>query len=743
MRRFELRPATLYAIAVLCAVAAILARASLNFLWGFRFPYLTAYPAILFVAWLGGLGPGLVTTALIAAAAAYFWIPPTGSFLIDAPSDLVALVIFVSVGGAISVLNEVILRREQQLGRLLESISDGFIVLDDQWRYRFVNDQAAHLMRRPRAELLGKHIWSEFPDLVGSAFEAEARRAAAENISRYVEFFDEPRGIWSEVRMFPSRAGLAIYLQDITERKRGEMASFHLAALVRSSDDPIVSKDLSGIIRSWNPAAEKLFGYTAAEAVGRPITIIIPPERVHEEDEILARIRRGMAVSDFETVRMRKDGTRVDISLTVSPVRSTAGEIIGASKIARDISGRNRLERELRVLLAREQGARADAEAASRAKDEFLAILSHELRTPLNAVYGWARILKAGEVDEATAARGLDAIVRNSNAQVQLIDDLLDVSRIVSGKMRLDVQKVDLDLVVKAALDSMSPAAAAKNIRLHTVLDPGAGPITGDPNRLQQVVWNLVSNAVKFTPRGGQIQIHLQRIDSHVELVVSDTGQGIGPELLPFLFERFRQGDSSTTRQHEGLGLGLALVKYLTELHGGTVSAHSLGAGKGATFTVKLPLTIVQAAPETEPGEHPTAARTMRAPAGPRLDGLRILIVDDDQDSLDLASAILSGAGAVVTTSRSAAEALELVRHTHPDVLVSDIEMPGEDGYALIRKVRALDRSNGGATPAVALTAYGRVEDRLRTISAGYSMHVPKPVQPVELTTIVASLAGR
>jgi PAS domain S-box-containing protein len=735
-------PFARYAVAILCAAAAILARALLHPLWESRFPYLTAYPLIIVAAWFGGLGPGLVTTFLCAAAAAYLWIPPTHSFIIRAPSDMVAMGAFLFIGVAISVLNEALQRRERQLDHLLESISDGFIVLDRAWRYQFVNARAAQLARRPREELLGQCIWDEFPELVGTPFEIEARHAVTDDVSRYMEFFDDRRRIWSEVRMFPSRAGLAIYLQDITERKQAEMASFHLTALVRSSDDAIVSKDLNGIIRTWNPAAEKMFGYTAAEAVGRHITLIIPSERRHEEDEVQERIRRGMA-DHFETVRIRKDGTMVDISLTVSPVRSTAGEIIGASKIARDISDRKRAEEELRLSLARERAAREEAEGASRAKDEFLAVLSHELRTPLNAVYGWANILKSGEVDEATAARGLDAIVRNSNAQVQLIDDLLDVSRIVSGKMRLDVQKVDLDLVVKAALDSMSPAAAAKSIRLHTVLDPRAGPITGDPNRLQQVVWNLVSNAVKFTPRGGRIQIHLQRIDSHVELVVSDTGQGIGPELLPFLFERFRQGDSSTTRQHEGLGLGLALVKYLTELHGGTVSAYSLGAGKGATFTVKLPLTIVQAAPETEPGEHPTAARTVRALAGPRLDGLRILVVDDDQDSLDLASAILSGAGAVVTTSRSAAEALELVRHGRPDVLISDIEMPGEDGYALIRKVRGLDRSSGGATPAVALTAYGRVEDRLRTISAGYSMHVPKPVQPVELTTIVASLAGR
>jgi len=590
MRRFELRPATLYAIAVLCAVAAILARASLNFLWGFRFPYLTAYPAILFVAWLGGLGPGLVTTALIAAAAAYFWIPPTGSSLISTPSDLIALVIFVFIGAAISVLNEMILRREQQLGRLLESISDGFIVLDDQWRYRFVNDRAAQLMRRSRAELLGKRIWSEFPDLVGSAFEAEARRAAAENISRYVEFFDEPRGIWSEVRMFPSRAGLAIYLQDITERKQGEMASFHLTALVRSSEDAIVSKDLSGIIRSWNPAAEKLFGYTAAEAVGRPITIIIPPERLHEEDEILARIRQGMAVSDFETVRMRKDGTRVDISLTVSPVRSTAGEIIGASKIARDISGRNRLERELRVLLAREQGARADAEAASRAKDEFLATLSHELRTPLTSILGYARLLRDGTLPAAAASRALDVIERNARAQVQLFNDLLDVSSIMLGELRLDQQSMPLPTVVEAEVEAARAEANRAGLTLDYELAEALPPVTGDVGRLQQIIRNLLSNAIKFTPPGGRVRVRVDRIGDEARLVVSDTGVGIAPAFLPHVFDRFRQADSSMTRLYGGVGLGLALVRDLVELHGGKVSAESPGDGAGATFTVRLPL---------------------------------------------------------------------------------------------------------------------------------------------------------
>src|SRR5713101_8865056 len=333
-----------YAIAVLCAAAAIAVRAGLTPLWEHRFPYLTAYPAIMAAACFGGVGPGVLTTVLCAAVAAYFWIPPTRTLLISAPSDLVALGVFVFIGVAISLLNEAIRRRERQLDQLLESISDGFIVLDRDWRYRFVNERAAQLARRPREALLGQRIWDEFPELVGSAFEAEAQRAVQEDVSRLIEFFDERRGLWSEVRMYPSRAGLAIYLQDVTERKQAETASFHLTALVLSSADAIVSKDLSGVIRSWNLAAEKLFGFTAAEAVGRHIAIIIPPDRRHEEDEVLARIRQGLAVEHFDTVRVRKDGTLVDISLTVSPVRSTAGELIGDSKIARDISDRKRME---------------------------------------------------------------------------------------------------------------------------------------------------------------------------------------------------------------------------------------------------------------------------------------------------------------------------------------------------------------------------------------------------------------
>jgi signal transduction histidine kinase/ActR/RegA family two-component response regulator len=424
------------------------------------------------------------------------------------------------------------------------------------------------------------------------------------------------------------------------------------------------------------------------------------------------------------------------ISTPIQEIHDVADALIAAAR------ERTSAETEREHLLRREQDARATAEAASRAKDEFLAVLSHELRTPLNAVYGWARLLQSGQVRDQEATRAIDAIVRNANAQVQLIDDLLDVSRVISGKMRLEVQPVDLRAVIESALDGVRPAAESKGIRIQTVLDPTA-PIAGDPNRLQQVVWNLLMNAVKFTPKGGRVQIHLQRVNSHVEIVVSDTGQGIAPHILPSIFDRFTQADSSSTRAHSGLGLGLALVKHLVELHGGSVTARSPGEGAGATFVVALPLSIASVPAGAALRHHPTADTLEPPLTSVRLDALRVLVVDDDPQALDLASTILTSVGADVKTCGSAPDAMAVLQTWRPDVLVSDIEMPGEDGYTFIRKVRALDHAHGGNTPAIALSAYGRTQDRTRSLTAGYSMHVPKPVDPGELTAIIASVAGR
>jgi len=387
--------------------------------------------------------------------------------------------------------------------------------------------------------------------------------------------------------------------------------------------------------------------------------------------------------------------------------------------------------------------ARDDAEAANRAKDEFLAVVSHELRTPLTPILAWARMLRGGQLDPAATARAIESIERNIKAQAQLIGDLLDVSRIIAGKLRLDVRSVDIAPVVEAAVESVRPTAEVKGVRLQTIIDPRAGLISGDSDRLQQIVWNLLANAVKFTPKDGRVQLELRRVNSHVGIAVSDTGKGIEPEFLPYVFDRFRQADSSTTRVHGGLGLGLAIVRHLVELHGGRVSAESAGIGLGATFSVELPLAAVQRVPSAE-FVHPSAEPEYGMPFTPsqELAGLRILVVDDDPDTLQILQAILSRCGAEVRAAISASEALTSLQGWHPDLLISDLGMPDEDGYSLLRKVRALDAQHGGNIPAVALTAYARVEDRVRALAAGFQMHVAKPIEPAELVAVVANLAA-
>ena len=385
--------------------------------------------------------------------------------------------------------------------------------------------------------------------------------------------------------------------------------------------------------------------------------------------------------------------------------------------------------------------AREAAEAANRAKDQFLGTLSHELRTPLNAVLGWTSLLQQRQLSADQEERALQIIQRNVDAQMRLIEDLLDMSRIVSGRLRLVVRPVDLSTIVEQAVDAVRPAADAKSIRVQTVLASPAGPVRGDADRLLQIMWNLLSNAVKFTPKHGRVQVQLQHVASHVEIVVSDTGQGIRPDLLPFIFDRFRQGDSTTTRPHGGLGLGLALVRSLVELHGGTVFVESQGEGQGATFVVKLPLMIADQ-PGTFQARSDAAGAASTAPAI-SLAGLRILVVDDDAAAIELSEEVFTRAGGEVRTCRDGVEAFQVLQQWRPDVLVSDIEMPGLDGYSLIRKVRALDPDRGGKTPAIALSAFGRPEDRVRSMVAGFNFHVSKPVDPGELITIVASLVGR
>jgi signal transduction histidine kinase/CheY-like chemotaxis protein len=377
-----------------------------------------------------------------------------------------------------------------------------------------------------------------------------------------------------------------------------------------------------------------------------------------------------------------------------------------------------------------------EAQEANRIKDDFLATLSHELRTPLNAIVGWTKLLQDGQLDAATQARAIATIDRNARAQTQLIEDILDVSRIVAGKLSLDVRAVDLSAVIEGALDSVRHAAEAKGVRLVTEIARAVGPFAGDPDRLQQVAWNLVSNAIKFSTRGGTVRVRLRRSGGQAEISVQDDGLGIKPEFLPHVFERFRQADSSSTRPHGGLGLGLAIVRHLVELHGGSVEVSSPGEGKGSTFTVRLPLHEEAGPPEIPP-------RVPAAAATPQLSGVDVLVVEDESDARELIRTMLEQLGAAVVTASSAEEGLAALDERSLHVLLSDIEMPGMDGYSFMRAVRERPANRGGEIPAAALTAYARPEDRDAALRAGFQLHVAKPVQPAELAAVVSSLAGR
>ena len=421
----------------------------------------------------------------------------------------------------------------------------------------------------------------------------------------------------------------------------------------------------------------------------------------------------------------------------VTPIRDDAGSVQQLVTVSRDISEQKRAEQERALLLASERTARSEAERAARMKDDFVSTLSHELRTPLNAILGWIGVLKQQQSPE-TLAKAIDVIDRNSRRQSQMVDDLLDMSRIMSGKLRLDVQRLDAASVIEEALASAQPAADAKGVRLVKLLG-SAAIVQGDPGRLQQIVWNLVSNAIKFTPRGGMVQVTVRKVDSHIHIQVSDSGQGIRADVLPHVFQRFRQGDGSATRHHGGLGLGLAIVKNLVEMHGGSVEASSEGDGHGSVFTVRLPLAMATSVPESR-ADTPDL---FQGPLSELLDGLQVLVVDDEEDARDVVQRLLEEAGANVKTAETAGEALTIIDEgLAPDIILSDIGMPDQDGYDFMRRVRSMS-GDISEVPAAALTALARVEDRKRALMAGYQTHLAKPVDPSELVAMVASLTGR
>ena len=500
-------------------------------------------------------------------------------------------------------------------------------------------------------------------------------------------------------------------------REETEIALRHLASIVESSDDAIISKDLNGVIQSWNEAASRVFGYSADEAIGRHITLLLPPERLKEESLIIERICRGERMKHFETVRRRKDGSLIDVSLTISPIKDQEGRVVGASKIARDITARKKTEAERDLLLKREHEARAEAEAANRLKDEFLATLSHELRNPLNAVVGYAEILlRSNETrHNELGVKAAETIRRNALAQTRLVSDLLDLSRLEMGKLSLEFQPVSLSTILTDAIDTVRDEANAKDISLDVAIERDV-VVEGDPIRLGQIAWNLLNNAVKFTPAGGQVRVGVKRASNAAELVVSDTGQGIGSDFLPHVFEIFRQGDASSVRRHGGLGIGLALVKQLAELHRGHVTVDSKGVGQGTTFTVTVPLY------ETE--HRVVMPQGVTSPE--LLKGKSILIVDDSRDTIDMLTKLLTLEGARVESAGSGKEALQIAGQRSFDLIISDISMPEMDGYQLLREIRGL--ANGENLPALALTGYGRSHDITRARAEGFADHLTKPI---------------
>jgi PAS domain S-box-containing protein len=814
--------------------------------------------------------------------------------------------------------DEAVRAREAQLQRLISETPFMLTRCSRDLRYLFVSRAYADMLGRPPAEIEGALI----ADVMGDEGFATIRPFIDRVLSGVRVEYDSdvtfagvgPRSL--RVVYIPDRdatgsvIGWIASILDVTDEKHAGDARALVNSIVDTSFDAIVTKDLNGIITSWNSAAEQLFGYPAAEIIGKPIRVLIPPDRQAEEDDILARLRRGERIEHFETIRLAKDGRPLNISVTISPVRNASGTIVGASKIARDVSALKAAEAE-RLRLVQENAAITEAvnnvgavvasdldrdkvvqavtdaatelttaefgaffynvvndagesytlytisgvprdafskfpmprntevfeptfkgtavvrsaditkdprygqnppyhgmprghlpvrsylavpvkgrlggvigglffghsavgrfsahherlavgvaswasvalenarmfsmvQETSRLKDEFLASLSHELRTPLNAVLGYARMLRAGVVGAERQARAIETIERNATSLTQIVEDVLDVSRIISGKIRLDVQPVDLAAVAGNAIDAVSPAADAKGVRIESVLDPLAGPVSGDPERLQQVLWNLLSNAVKFTGRDGRVQVRLGRVDSHVELSVADTGLGIAPDFLPHVFERFRQADASITRERGGLGLGLSIARHLAEMHGGTIDAASGGIGHGATFTLKLPLMIVHPSARDESERvHPRSATGSPDIPVEDLRGVHVLAVDDDADAAALITGLLEDAGARVSTAASAEEALGVLDVDVPQVVVTDLGMPRVDGFQLIERIRSHPNPLVRRVPAAALTAYARSEDRVKALRAGFQIHLAKPIDPAELVTAVAGLARR
>jgi signal transduction histidine kinase len=625
------------------------------------------------------------------------------------------------------------------LDEIIESVPDSLLAVRDDWRISHMNAGPAQRAGFDRASMIGQELWTTFPNLVGTPFEKTLRRAMLDRTSARVEDLYPSLQRWFAVEIRPlASGGLAIYVRDTTERveadRRLRQSESMLAEAQRVARLGSWSWDFAAGKLTWSDEHYRLFGLEPGSDVSADWAI----DHIHPDDRerLLAmreQVQREPRVFKFNWRGVLPSGEVRHMQSVGHVEVDAAGVSARAFGITQDVT-----ERE--TLLASERRAREDAEHAARVRDDFLATLSHELRSPLSAILSWADLIRAAPTEHERVERGLEIIARNARTQAQLVGDLLDLSRIASGKLRLDVQRVAVPEIVEAAVDAMRPLAESRGVRLTTLIESITQPVHGDASRLQQVFANLISNAVKFTPEGGHVQVVVSRVNSHLEVAISDDGKGIEPAFLPHVFERFRQADASAAREHGGLGIGLALVKEIVELHGGTVIARSDGLGRGATFAVRLPIAIL-ASTEGELRLHPRvpAALSLLDLKTPRLTGLRVLVVEDEVDSLEVMRQVLTDQQAVVTAVRTADDALAMLDAHTFDAVLSDIGLPRRDGYELISEAR----QRGHKLPAAAVTAFARSEDRTRALLAGFQAHIAKPLEVAELVATVASLCGR
>jgi PAS domain S-box-containing protein len=715
--------ATLQAWPYLAAIVAVSTATILGALLGKVFDtsvlFATYFAAVTFAAWYGGFGPGMFATALAYVAANWFFVPARNAFAFNFTS-----LAFVFVCVAIAIFSEAMKRairraraNAQQIVSLAESITDGFIVVDGQWRVTYMNRAAEEFNRRHRPTGSGQTPWDLFALNLGPAAQTKLRQAVADRVAVDFESYYEPWKRWFDIKASPADSGgLTIYFRDITERKRAEEEQRKLASIIETSEDSVIGMDLNARIVSWNAAAEKLYGYSAEEIISQPISILRPIDHRDEGPELLAKISRGESIRHYDTVRVAKDGRRIDVSLGVSPIKDAEGKVIGAAKIARDITDRKRAEEALREV--------------DRRKDDFLALLGHELRNPLAGIVNGVQVLKHIGSTESEVVEIQAIIERQAVHMSRLIDDLLDVSRIARGKVTLRAQRLDLAALLWQTVEDHRPMLRENKLALS--LENSSTPlwIDGDPVRLSQVLGNLLNNATKFTDQGGQILVKT-RLDEEAKVAiveVRDAGIGMSPDTMASLFEPFAQGETALGRSRGGLGLGLALVKGLVALHHGEIEAESGGPGQGSTFTIRLPLL---SPPKPQPLEVETGNSEPEC--------CRVLIIEDNPDVSLPMSKLLKVNGHSTAVATDGPSGMKMARQFNPDVVLCDIGLPGEiDGYGVAKALRA-DKATSSVY-LVAVTGFGQEEDRRRAAEAGFDRHMIKPVDHAGLLALLTGV---